>query len=524
MAPSQLSSNAVETRQGLTGPDVGNPCNQATRRASSSSERQKPSHNMAPEEDFKKRIGRKLTKKRTFSRIPSVKLPERFKDGDDAQQDVTATKGVNGQYMNQSVFSMIAAAGSKVDFNSRFDDESSGSDEEHIELGKPGVQEHPTDTPPDTPPKEHVEKSQGKGSTKAGSGQQRRKTSEPKLLRSIPKLNLRTTKEKNYMSQSSHLPFDEALSPTGSARSTTPRDAPVMTRILEAEARLSSSPTNSDSVGKTMDKLQDVPEEDNSSSLAIRLMEIFGYEKPEKVIAGQSFPCFSVAAADCKPEYPCWLLQSVLLQGYMYITENHICFYAYLPKKAVSCPPHACMIQQELTSSQNVITKSGHLSKRGKQNPQFHRYWFTLKGDVLSYYTDPSDLYFPSGNIDLRYGISAALSEPKDKAKDVTHFTVTTHQRTYFFKADSAASAKEWVKTLQKVIFRSHNDGDSVKIFLPVENVIDIEESPVIEFAETFKIRVVDSDETYAIDEVYMVALSGYKEQTNVAVVFLLLF
>jgi hypothetical protein len=36
-------------------------------------------------------------------------------------------------------------------------------------------------------------------------------------------------------------------------------------------------------------------------------------------------------------EYPCWLLQSVLLQGYLYITAKHICFYAYLPKKAVNC-------------------------------------------------------------------------------------------------------------------------------------------------------------------------------------------
>ena len=149
-----------------------------------------------------------------------------------------------------------------------------------------------------------------------------------------------------------------------------------------------------------------------------------------------------------------------------------------------------------------MVAKSGHLSKRGKQNPRFNRYWFTLKGDVLSYYTDVSDLYFPSGNIDLRYGISASLSESKEKGKEPTHFSVVTNQRAYYFKADSAASAKEWVKTLQKVIFRSHNDGDSVKISLPVENVIDIEESPVIEFAETLKVRVVDSDETYAIDEV----------------------
>lgn len=184
-------------------------------------------------------------------------------------------------------------------------------------------------------------------------------------------------------------------------------------------------------------------------------------------------------------------------------------------------------VREGLTPFQNLVTKSGHLSKRGKQNPHFQRYWFTLKGDVLSYYADPSDLYFPSGNIDLRYGISAALSEHKDKGKDATHFTVTTHQRTYFFKADSAASAKEWVKTLQKVIFRSHNDGDSVKIFLPIENVIDIEESPVIDFAETFKIRVVDNDETYAIDEVCRYAtvlLPIHSGRTNIYVVLFLLF
>lgn len=156
-----------------------------------------------------------------------------------------------------------------------------------------------------------------------------------------------------------------------------------------------------------------------------------------------------------------------------------------------------------LTTSQSVIAKSGYLSKRGKQNPRFNRYWFTLKGDVLSYYTDVSDLYFPSGNIDLRYGISASLSESHEKGRDSTHFSVVTNQRVYHFKADSAASAKEWVKTLQKVIFRSHNDGDSVKISLPIENVIDVEESPVIELAETLKVRIVDSDETYAIDEVW---------------------
>lgn len=180
-------------------------------------------------------------------------------------------------------------------------------------------------------------------------------------------------------------------------------------------------------------------------------------------------------------EYTCWLLQHVLLQGYMYVTAKHIAFYAYLPKKA------------------NEVAKSGYLSKSGKRNPKYNRYWFRLKGDVLSYYRDSQNLYFPSGQIDLRYGISASIT---DKEKDGLNFSLVAHHRTYHFRADSAPSAKEWVKSLQRVIFRSHNDGDSVKISLPIENVIDIEETQMLEFADTCKIRVIDNDETYAIDEV----------------------
>jgi len=160
--------------------------------------------------------------------------------------------------------------------------------------------------------------------------------------------------------------------------------------------------------------------------------------------------------------------------------------------------------------------KSGYLSKSGRRNPKYHRYWFRLKGDVLSYYSNASELYFPSGNIDLRYGISANVVE-KDKGKDATHFTVVTAERKYNFKADSIPSAKEWVKALQKVIFRSHNEGDSVKISLPIENIIDIEDSQIVDFADTCKIRVIDNDETYAIDEVkqsldfiYVSALISY--------------
>lgn len=178
----------------------------------------------------------------------------------------------------------------------------------------------------------------------------------------------------------------------------------------------------------------------------------------------------------------------------MYITEHHISFYAYLPKKS------------------NTTVKSGYLSKRGKRNPQYRRWWFVLKGDVLSYYADPSDPYFPRDSIDLRYGISADLLPEKEKSKDGSGFSISTNARTFYFRADSPQSAKEWVKQLQKIIFRSRNDSDSVKISIPTDNVLDVEENPLLDFADTIKIRVIDNDETFAVDE-YFFSFFGFGEK-----------
>ena len=121
---------------------------------------------------------------------------------------------------------------------------------------------------------------------------------------------------------------------------------------------------------------------------------------------------------------------------------------------------------------------------------------------MLSYYTDPAELYFPRNRINLQYAISADILETKKKGDDEIIFSVSTDERTYQFKADSVASAKEWVRSIQKVIFRTHNEGNSVKISLPIQNVIEIEESSILDFAETVKVRVIDNDETFALDEV----------------------
>jgi sterol 3beta-glucosyltransferase len=151
-------------------------------------------------------------------------------------------------------------------------------------------------------------------------------------------------------------------------------------------------------------------------------------------------------------------------------------------------------------ATKHDVSKTGYLSKRGRS--KYNRYWFVLRGDVLSYYTNPADLYFPRNRINLQYAITAEVLESKDKNKDETTFMITTDQRRFQFKADSAVSAKEWVRSIQKVIFRTHNEGNSVKISLPIQNILETEESSMLDFADTVKVRVIDNDETFAIDEV----------------------
>lgn len=262
---------------------------------------------MAPEEDLKKRVARKLTKRRKEGHQVTMEIPERFRDGDDADEDCTALHGPNA-YMNQSVFGMIAAAGSQVDFNSRFDAQSSDEDDDSSE---PSAQSSGLE----------VNKTRRRKESPKPEKSHRRKFSDVKLLRSISGLGGRS-KTKTLPNGSSPSTPGSAIEPSTPERPFDrrhSRDAPVMSRMLEARNELSMRPSfDLPRTGETSKETSDSREQ-SSSSLAQQLMDIFQFEKPEDVIE----------------EYPCWLLKSVLLQGYMYITTKHICFYAYLPKKSV---------------------------------------------------------------------------------------------------------------------------------------------------------------------------------------------
>ena len=227
---------------------------------------------MPPEADTKKRIGRKLTKKRREGHQVTMEIPDKFKDGDDADEDCTAPKGQN-VYMNQSVFGMIAAAGSQVDFNARFDGQSSEDE----------------DAPADSSSREDSTQTESKPrlektSAPAKPEKHRRKFSENKIIRSLPHLGRKGSKSITQPPGRTASPATSE-SPSVEVTPTVPRGQPVMSQMLEAQAELSSRPSfdvprQSEEPGK-LETL-----EGTSSSLAIRLMEIFEFDKPEEVIEG----------------------------------------------------------------------------------------------------------------------------------------------------------------------------------------------------------------------------------------------
>lgn len=183
-------------------------------------------------------------------------------------------------------------------------------------------------------------------------------------------------------------------------------------------------------------------------------------------------------------DYSCWLLKNVLLQGHLYLTSKHIAFFAFLPRG----PERGLM--------------SGSLQKKSNKTPKFHRYWFVLRDDAFSYFVSSADLYFPTGTIDLRYAIKSEIIAGKnqDKSESKT-FMILTESRKYIFRADTPKVAQSWVSALQKKIFRSRNEGDSVKIIIPIANVIDIEKSNAASLVTSLKIRAIEKEESFAVDE-----------------------
>ncbi|KAJ1045267.1 hypothetical protein NDA10_005804 [Ustilago hordei] len=207
----------------------------------------------------------------------------------------------------------------------------------------------------------------------------------------------------------------------------------------------------------------------NRDRLLQQLKEVFQLEAAETLLLAQ----------------PCWLFRSLLLQGHLYLASGHICFYAYLP------------------SRDEKTIKTGLLGKRTRRTHRFSRHWALLKGGKLSWFDSDRDPYFPQGHIDLR---KVSAIEPSQNHKE--RFKVTTPARRFTFLTEDEHSRDAWIAALQKETFRAQNQGESVRISIPLETVMNVETTLSVDGTEMVCISVVDEAGDFSVDEYYFLHLS----------------
>lgn len=236
----------------------------------------------------RRRFNRKFAGRHRSRASHTVELPDRFKnDNDDADEDVMPQGQSTQNFMaNQSIFGLIAAASSTADFANRFDasdDESHDGDAEDThQQGRSNAKG-----------KEPMDKSLARG--------HRRKISDT-LLRSLP--NLPKIPSRTSKSQPSKLKPHTTLNmtkPSTDPSSTDPSStdtasishdigedgdrAPVMSRMLEARAEMSSRPSF-EAARRSGDHESAADANGAGTTLALRLKEIFELDEPEDVIQG----------------------------------------------------------------------------------------------------------------------------------------------------------------------------------------------------------------------------------------------
>lgn len=240
----------------------------------------------ASDDDIKRRVGKKLQKKKQRESSLPIDLPERLLSSDESDDDDSVPTQGPPMFMNmnQSIFGLIAAAGSRVDFNDRFD--GSSSDEEE------GDRTKERDSRAGDLSKTSVLHGAGRKKEK----HHRKRLSEHKLLRSLPmlpKLRSRskrqssrlstTAEEANESSEASDIPTP----PTFTLTRHDSRQAPMMSRMLEAKAEMSSRPSfDLDRLSSDISRSSD----GELPPLAKKLMEIFEFDEPEAVIEGRLHP------------------------------------------------------------------------------------------------------------------------------------------------------------------------------------------------------------------------------------------
>lgn len=391
----------------------------------------------------------------------------------DEGEDLTAPKSRKAKYMNQSFIAMIASAG----LSSSIAPDMFGTQDTEIKTDARS-QRRVSGQKSDSSSPQHQRRPLV--TDRAIPAVERHRKSDRRMLQSSPGLSRLPKTKKHARVPSDNMLQSQILVPptrTATPPRGPPRDSPkaLSTVAKPVMQQVTIEERRSDSAEAVEQEQQAQPDIDADNieldtTLPEQLASMFGLEAQEEVVA----------------EYPCDLLQGIQQSGYMYLLQNYLCFYAYLAKRP------------------SRTAKSGFLLKRGRRNPKFNRYWFVLKGDVLSYYTDRSNQYFPRNTIDLRSGVFTSLDDTGPDG--AATFSIKTPQETFVFRAEDEVMAKEWAEQIKRITFRSHHTGDCIKIRIPLKNILDIEDVQMGFTANILSIKFVEDsegrEETFSVEEV----------------------
>lgn len=213
---------------------------------------------------YKSRAGRSLARRNEDGSqdSPQGHLERSSVDGDDSQDDAAATGGTSAFNMNQSIFQMITAAGSKANLNKQ----NETSDSEDIDHDDAHGVPH------------NVLRSVAMLKKPA-----KNKSRDRKMFQSTPHLRGLKSRLEPFPEQDGDADDGEVKT----AGPSSPHRIPVSTETSALQPHLLSAALGASMANNEAEAIRyEEDEKEAEADLATKLMEIFGFSDPEEVISG----------------------------------------------------------------------------------------------------------------------------------------------------------------------------------------------------------------------------------------------
>lgn len=227
-------------------------------------------------------------------RSASFKIPDKFRDGDDALEDVTAPKSIKSHYMNQSILSVIGYVGSNTGLEPH-----RAAKDRTPSMYDPRVQHGPrvshraegmSNSAPD-----HARQRRGAAADSRDGSSEREATRRLPDYFEAPQ-HLGTLHLPDEDMSSSQILTPHPYSAEGKPGNDTAASGSISSSVALPRDGQSDGRSSSDSSGE-QSQMESARAEQSSIGLVERLVQTFGFDSPEKILAGgqkianETVPC-----------------------------------------------------------------------------------------------------------------------------------------------------------------------------------------------------------------------------------------